>query len=154
MGRHIYPVTRRTGHAGRAVSDGRLSSGEGPETMTTGAARSVVAIIPARGGSKGIPGKNLRLVGGQPLVAWSIQHARSTSAITRVFVSTDSPEIGDVALAHGAEVIQRPAEISGDTASSESCLVHALDVIKAADGTEPDLVVLLQPTSPIRDEDE
>jgi len=122
--------------------------------MTNRTSERIVAIIPARGGSKGIPGKNLRSVGGQPLIAWSIQHALQTPRISRVIVSTDSPDIATVARAYGAEVIVRPDEISGDTASSESCLVHALDVMKAHDGAEPDLVVFLQPTSPMREADE
>jgi N-acylneuraminate cytidylyltransferase len=113
-----------------------------------------IAIIPARGGSKGIPGKNIRPIGGKPLLAWSIEQARQTSHISRVFVSTDSPGIAAVARQFGAEVITRPAEISGDTASSESCLVHALDYLKAKENLEPDLVVFLQATSPLREADD
>jgi N-acylneuraminate cytidylyltransferase len=114
----------------------------------------VICVIPARGGSKGIPGKNIRPLGGKPLLAWSIEQARQTPRISRVFVSTDSEEIAKVARQFEAEVIQRPAEISGDTASSESCLVHALDYIKAKENLEPDLMVFLQPTSPLREADD
>lgn len=114
----------------------------------------VICIITARGGSKGIPGKNIRMVRGKPLLAWSIEQARQTPHISRVFVSTDSPEIVAKARQFEAEVIQRPAEISGDTASSESCLVHALDYLKAKENLEPDLVVFLQPTSPLREADD
>jgi N-acylneuraminate cytidylyltransferase len=110
----------------------------------------VLAIIPARGGSKGIPKKNVRLLAGKPLLAWSIEHARQTPAITRVIVSTDDPEIGAVAEQWGAEVVWRPPEISGDTASSESALLHVLDVLKEQEAFEPDLVVFLQATSPLR----
>ena len=112
--------------------------------------QKIIAIIPARGGSKGIPGKNIRIVGGKPLLAWSIEQARQTAAICRVFVSTDSAEIAQVARDYGAEVIQRPQEISGDTASSESCLLHALDFLKHSLNLEPDLVAFLQATSPLR----
>jgi len=111
---------------------------------------NVIAIIPARGGSKGIPGKNIRAVGGRPLLAWSIEQARQTPQISRVFVSTDSPEIATVARQFGAEVIQRPADISGDSASSESALLHALDWLLATENCQPDLVVFLQATSPCR----
>ncbi len=114
-------------------------------------AEQIVAIIPARGGSKGIPGKNVRQVGGKPLLSWSIEHARQTPQISRIFVSTDSPEIAGVARNYGAEVIMRPPEISGDTASSESCLVHALDWMRTSQPRDPDLVVFLQATSPMRE---
>lgn len=110
----------------------------------------VVAIIPARGGSKGIPGKNLKPVAGKPLLVHSIEHARSAPSVSRVLVSTDDPSIAAIARNHGAEVIDRPADISGDTASSESALLHALDQL----GVEPEIVVFLQATSPIRESDD
>jgi N-acylneuraminate cytidylyltransferase len=94
------------------------------------------------------------MVGGRPLLAWSIQQARQAPQISRVFVSTDSPEIGVVARDYGAEFIERPPEISGNTASSESCLVHALDYLKEKENLEPDLVVFLQATSPLREADD
>jgi len=111
---------------------------------------STVAVIPARGGSKGIPRKNVRLVAGKPLLAYTIEHALACPLVDRVAVSTDDPEIAAVAIEYGAEVIHRPPEISGDAASSESALLHALDHLKAAEGYEPELVVFLQATSPIR----
>ena len=86
----------------------------------------ILAIIPARGGSKGIPRKNLQLVGGKPLLVHSIGHAWNAREITRVVVSTDDPEIAEVARTNGAEVVFRPANISGDHASSESALLHVL----------------------------
>jgi N-acylneuraminate cytidylyltransferase len=110
---------------------------------------SAVAIIPARGGSKGIPRKNLRVVGGLPLIAHSILQARQSAQIDRVYVSTDDAEIAQVSASYGALVIDRPAEISGDTASSEVVLEHAAPLM-AADGAY-DLTVFLQCTSPIRD---
>ena len=109
----------------------------------------VLAIIPARGGSKGIPGKNLRPVAGKPLVAHSVEHALGAPSVERVVVSTDDARIAEVAKAAGAEVIMRPAEMSGDTASSEDALLHVLNTLSES-GYEPDLVVFLQPTSPLR----
>jgi YrbI family 3-deoxy-D-manno-octulosonate 8-phosphate phosphatase len=113
-----------------------------------------VAIIPARGGSRGIPRKNLRPIAGKPLLAYTIEHARSTPSIDRVVVSTDDVEIGTVAARYGAEVIWRPGEISGDRASSEAALLHALDELAQRDGYRPDLVVMLQATSPLRRPDD
>jgi CMP-N,N'-diacetyllegionaminic acid synthase len=108
------------------------------------------AIIPARGGSKGIPRKNLQPVGGRPMIAWSIAHARAVPAIRRVIVSTDDAEIADVARAHGGDVpFMRPAELSGDGAATEPVLLHALAWLEA-DGEAPDAIILLQPTSPVR----
>lgn len=114
----------------------------------------IVAIIPARGGSKGIPRKNIRMLAGKPLLAWSIQAARGTPSIGRVVVSTDDAEIGAIAQQYGAEVIWRPAEISGDTATSESALVHALDYLRDTEQYMPDLIVFLQATSPLREPDD
>lgn len=111
---------------------------------------NVLALIPARGGSKGIPRKNIRLVAGRPLLAHSITAARATPAITRVAVSTDDAEIGRVAREYGAEVLWRPPEISGDTASSESALLDALTQLRTLEAYTPDLVVFLQATSPLR----
>ena len=110
----------------------------------------IVAIIPARGGSNGIPRKNIRLVGGKPLLAHTIEQARQTKAISRVIVSTDDDEIAVVAENFGAEVVRRPAELSTDTASSESALLHSLDHVRREEGCEPELVVFLQCTSPLR----
>jgi N-acylneuraminate cytidylyltransferase len=109
-----------------------------------------VAIIPARGGSRGIPRKNICAVAGRPLLAYTIDHAKNTAAIDRVVVSTDSPDIAGVAAQYGAEVVWRPPDISGDGASSESAMLHALDELAARDAYRPDLVVLLQATSPLR----
>lgn len=110
----------------------------------------VLAIIPARGGSKGIPRKNVQLLGGKPLLAHSIEQARKAGEITRVVVSTDDPEIADVARANCAEVVFRPADISGDRAPSESALLHVLRYLDESENYQPDLVVFLQATSPIR----
>jgi len=108
-----------------------------------------IAIIPARGGSKGIPRKNVRLLAGKPLIVHTIEHALQAHTITRVVVSTDDAEIGAIARQYGAEVVWRPAEISGDAASSEEALLHTLDFLRESENYEPDLVVFLQCTSPL-----
>ncbi|MFJ2739191.1 cytidylyltransferase domain-containing protein [Streptomyces sp. NPDC087440] len=108
--------------------------------------RRVLAVIPARGGSKGVPGKNLAEVGGVPLVVRAVRACLAARHVTEVVVSTDSEEIAAVALAAGAEVVIRPASLSGDTASSEAAVLHALDA--QAEGEGADVVLLVQCTSP------
>ena len=110
----------------------------------------VVAIIPARGGSVGIPKKNLMPLFGKPLLGWTIDHALCTVEIDKVYVSTDDDEIAQYAVSRGVHVIKRPAGISGGDASSESAIQHALTIIKSTSGCDPDLVVFLQATSPLR----
>ena len=111
-----------------------------------GGTPSVLAVITARGGSKGLPRKNIRLLCGRPLISWSIEAALGASCIDRVIVSTDSPEIAEVACAAGAEVpFLRPPELASDTASSTEVLAHALQECPGYG-----IVVLLQPTSPLR----
>lgn len=113
---------------------------------------SVLCLIPARGGSKGIPRKNLLPVAGRPLIVWTIEQALAASADLRVVVSTDDPEIAEVARAAGAEVpFLRPADLAQDTTATEPVVEHAIAQVAAA-GNRPDLVVLLQVTSPIREE--
>jgi len=114
----------------------------------------ILTIIPARGGSKGLPGKNIRPLLGKPMLAYSIEHAKVVSGDHRITVSTDSDEIARVAQVYGAEVVPRPAQISGDTASSESALVHTLDFLHERDGYDPELIVFLQATSPVRRADD
>jgi YrbI family 3-deoxy-D-manno-octulosonate 8-phosphate phosphatase len=114
----------------------------------------ILTIIPARGGSKGIPRKNIRPILGKPLIAYSIEQALATAAVTRVVVSTDDAEIAEVARQYGAEIVHRPAEIAGDTATSESALLHVLDHLRDGEGYTPDLVVFLQATSPLRQPDD
>lgn len=106
-----------------------------------------VAIIPARGGSKQVPRKNVQRVGGVPLVARAVQAAASADGIDLVVVSTDDDEIAGIAAAAGARVIRRPVEIAGDTATSESAILHALDALED-DGTPVGVVAFLQATSP------
>ena len=108
---------------------------------------SVIAIIPARGGSKGVAGKNLRRVGGRSLVARAVDAATLAVSIDRVFVSTDDAAIAAEARAAGAEIIDRPVELSGDSATSEAAVLHALGSISP----RPDVVVFIQATSPFID---
>jgi YrbI family 3-deoxy-D-manno-octulosonate 8-phosphate phosphatase len=111
-----------------------------------------VAIIPARGGSKGILRKNLQRVGGVPLVARAVDAARRCPAIDRVVVTTDDADIAAVAAEWGAEIVERPAGLSGDEAGSESALLHALDVLEAR-RVDAGIVAFLQATSPFLDVD-
>ena len=110
-----------------------------------------VAIIFARGGSKGLPGKNIKTLAGKPLIAWSIEHALSVSRIERVIVSTDSEEIATVARAFGAEVpFMRPAELAQDDSPEWLAWRHALDYLKNTEGVMPDVMVSLPTTAPLR----
>lgn len=111
----------------------------------------VVAVIPARGGSKRIPRKNLQLFRGKPLLVHSIEDALAARRVHRTIVSTDDEEIGAVSRSAGAEVIVRPAALATDTASSEEALLHVLDQIRSRGEREPDLMVFLQCTSPARE---
>jgi N-acylneuraminate cytidylyltransferase len=111
--------------------------------------RHVVALIPARGGSTSVPRKNVRPLGGRPLVAWSIDVARTVAAVDRTVVSTDEEEIARVAREHGAEVADRP----DDLATDEALVVDAVRYHLAAwreEGTPADVLVLLEPTCPFR----
>jgi len=108
----------------------------------------VVAIIPARGGSKGIPDKNIYVINGKPLIDWSIDFAISNTQIDRCIVSTDSPKIADIAASSGAEVpFLRSFSLSSDTAKTSDVL---LDVIERCSLDDQDIIVLLEPTSPYR----
>lgn len=108
-----------------------------------------LAIIPARAGSKGVPGKNIRSIAGQPLITWSIRHALACPHIARVVVSTDGEAIAAVAQAAGANVVMRPPALAVDTAPTEPALIHVVESLQSM-GWRPDAVVLLQPTSPLR----
>ena len=107
----------------------------------------IQAIIPARGGSKGVPRKNALPLGGRPLIAWTIEAARRSCFIDEVFVSTDDSEIAEIAENHGANVIARPQSMSGDLASSEEALLHAISVNKKC--AAADIIVFLQCTAPL-----
>ena len=111
----------------------------------------VLAIIPARGGSKGIPRKNIRNFSGYPLIAWSIAAAKKSQSVTRVIVSTDDEEIAAVAREWGAETpFLRPAEFAQDKTTDLPVFVHALEWLKQHENYRPDVVIQLRPTSPIR----
>ena len=114
----------------------------------------VFGVIPARGGSKGLPGKNLRVLGKLSLIGHAVASARESARLTRFIVSTDSPALADEARRHGAEVpFQRPAELASDQAGMVPVLQHAVRWLEAT-GARPDLVVTLQPTSPFRTGDD
>ena len=111
----------------------------------------MLAVIPARGGSKGLPGKNTRRLFGLPLIVHSIRAAELTPAITRCVVSTDSEEIAAVARSFGGEApFLRPAELAGDDAPMAPVVRHALEWCEADEGVPYDAVLLLDPTSPAR----
>ncbi|MFD0335426.1 cytidylyltransferase domain-containing protein [Streptomyces erythrogriseus] len=115
---------------------------------STAAVRRVLAVIPARGGSKGVPAKNLAPVGGVPLVARAVRECRAARHVTDVVVSTDDAAIAETARQAGAEVVLRPADLAGDTATSEAAVLHALDAHEALHGARVDVVLLVQCTSP------
>ena len=105
----------------------------------------VVALIPARGGSKGIPRKNLAPVAGRPLLAWTVDAARESRTVTRAVVSTENEEVADAARSLGAEVLARPPELAADDTPMQPVIAHAVEELGG-----PDVLVLLQPTSPLR----
>ncbi|MBQ4231799.1 MAG: acylneuraminate cytidylyltransferase [Lachnospiraceae bacterium] len=112
----------------------------------------VLAIIPARCGSRSVPDKNIRNMAGRPMLAYSIEHGLKSELINRVIVSTDSEKYADIAREHGAEVpFIRPAEYATDTSLDYDVFKHALDYLRDNEGYEPDIVVQLRPTYPIRD---
>jgi N-acylneuraminate cytidylyltransferase len=114
----------------------------------------IVCIIPARGGSKGIPGKNIMDFCGKPLLAWSILQAQQAKNVNAVYVTSDDKVILGVAEDFGAKPIRRPDELSTDTAVSEAALLHALDQIEKEKATKIDVVVFLQATSPLRESED
>ncbi len=114
----------------------------------------ILALIPARGGSKGIPRKNIRSFAGYPLIAWSIAAAKQAACVTRIIVSTDDEEIAAVAREYGAETpFLRPAELAQDNTTDLPVFEHALAWLEENEGYQPDIVVQLRPTSPVRPKD-
>ncbi|MBP2029961.1 CMP-N-acetylneuraminic acid synthetase [Methanohalophilus levihalophilus] len=109
----------------------------------------IIAIIPARGGSKGLPGKNIRQLAGMPLIYYSIKAALDSKYIDAVFVSTDSEPIANTSERCGANIIKRPAELAKDDSPTIDTIFHAIEFLKH--DYNPSVVVLLQPTSPLRD---
>jgi CMP-N-acetylneuraminic acid synthetase len=115
-------------------------------------APAVYAVVPARGGSKGVLRKNLRPLGGHPLVAWAIAAGLQAARVERVVVSTEDDEIAEVARRYGADVpFLRPPELANDTATDLDFLTHAFRWFRDAEGRTPDLIVELRPTTPLRD---
>ena len=111
--------------------------------------KRVLSIIPARGGSKGLSRKNIVNLAGKPLIVWTIEASLGSKYITKTVVSSDDKEILDISVEYGAEIIRRPDYLAGDTTTSESVVSHAIDYLQST-GEEFDIVVLLQPTSPLR----
>lgn len=104
----------------------------------------ILGLIPARGGSKGVPNKNIKMIYGKPLIVWTIERALQSHLLDEVIVSTDSEEIAVIAKENGAKVMMRPAELATDTASTQDVMKYTLQQVPA------DILVLLQPTSPCR----
>lgn len=116
---------------------------------------NIIAIIPARGGSKGLPGKNIIPLGGKPLIAYSIEVARKSRLIDRVIVTTDDEEIASVAKKYGAEVpFIRPAELAQDDTPPDPVLKHALTYLEEKEGVKPEIIVWLEPPCPFRTAEE
>ncbi|HCL81658.1 MAG TPA: cytidylyltransferase [Nitrospiraceae bacterium] len=111
----------------------------------------IIAIVPARGGSKGVPHKNIKLLGGYPLIAYSIAAAKLSTQIQRTIVSTDSEVIAETALKYGAEVpFMRPKEFAKDTSPDMDFVLHALDWLQSNENKRPEYLVHLRPTTPLR----
>ncbi|OHA14310.1 MAG: hypothetical protein A2909_02190 [Candidatus Tagabacteria bacterium RIFCSPLOWO2_01_FULL_39_11] len=111
----------------------------------------ILTVIPARGGSKGVPRKNIKMLGDFPLFVWTLKVAgKAGDVLTKIVVSTEDEEIAEVARKYGGEVVARPAELAQDSTKSEPVLTHALEVLESAGG-KYDAVLLLSPTNPFRD---
>ncbi|MFB7029748.1 MULTISPECIES: cytidylyltransferase domain-containing protein [unclassified Streptomyces] len=134
---------------GAAAATAAPTPGTAPAaTAPAGSAPVVLAVIPARGGSKGVPAKNLAPVAGVPLVGRAVHACLGARPVTHVVVSTDDPAIAAAARAAGAEAVHRPADLAGDTATSEAAVLHAMDAFEATHGRAADVVLLVQCTSP------
>ena len=120
------------------------------KSKSKGKKTNILAIIPARGGSKGIPRKNIRFLCGKPLIAYTIEAALGSKIIDRVVVSTEDGEIAKIARDYGAEIIERPEEFATDSASTEPVLEHAVKYLEKIEDYRANVVVLLQLTSPLR----
>ncbi len=117
--------------------------------------KKILVVITARGGSKGLPGKNIKILGGKPLIAYSIESAKESDLITHSIISTDDPEIAEVARKWGGEVpFMRPAELATDTAGHVGVMQHAVKFMEEKLGFTFDYVVIFQPTSPFRTKDD
>lgn len=114
----------------------------------------ILCIIPARGSSKRIPNKNIVLLSGNPLITYTIGHAKKSNLINRIIVSTDSDKIADVSTLHEVEVVKRPLKLATDNSTSESVLEHVLIHLEEKENYYPNIVVFLQCTSPLRENDD
>ena len=114
---------------------------------------NIAAIIPARGGSKGIPKKNILPICGHPLISWSINQAIASKSISSVWVSSDDHEILQISKKYGSNVIERPSDLATDSSSSESTWIHSIDFLSDL-GISPDLIIGMQATSPIRNHED
>ena len=113
--------------------------------------KRIVSVVPARGGSKGLPGKNIKPLQGKPLICWTLDAVHQSHYIDELFVSTDSGEIADVCKKYGVDVPElRPAELAEDHTSSIDVMLYTLDILKHM-GKKYDYLLLLEPTSPLRD---
>ena len=111
----------------------------------------ILGVITARGGSKGIPGKNIKLLCGKPLIAYTIEAAKKSGALDRLILSTDDPTIAQVAKSFGCEVpFMRPPELAKDHVSHLPVMQHAVQWLSNKEGYKPEYVMILQPTSPLR----
>lgn len=111
----------------------------------------VVGMVLARGGSKGVPGKNIKRLGGIPLIGWTLRAAKNSNVLDRIIVSTDDPNIAKCARQYGGEVpFMRSKSLATDASSSVDAVLHALDFLKRREGYEPEFTFLLQPTAPFR----
>ncbi len=112
---------------------------------------TLLAIVPARGGSRGVPGKNIAPVAGKPLIAWTLEAAHGASCLDRVIVSSDNQEIIEISASYGVEApFVRPEELAGDDTPGIMPVLHAIKWLGENENYHPDFVVLLQPTSPLR----
>jgi CMP-N,N'-diacetyllegionaminic acid synthase len=117
--------------------------------------KPVIAIIPARGGSKGLPGKNIRDLCGKPLIAWTIEKAKKSKYLDVILVTTDSQEIAGIAKKYGADVpFLRPSDLAGDRVPTYDVIFHGLTYYREAQGREFEYTVLLEPTSPLREDED
>ncbi|WP_435185272.1 cytidylyltransferase domain-containing protein [Streptomyces sp. bgisy126] len=145
----VAPASRTVTPGAAAPASGTVTPGTAPAaTAPAGPAPVVLAVIPARGGSKGVPAKNLAPVAGVPLVGRAVHACLGARPVTHVVVSTDDPAIAAAARTAGAEAVHRPADLAGDTATSEAAVLHAMDAFEATHGRAADVVLLVQCTSP------
>ena len=116
---------------------------------------NILAIIPARGGSKGLPGKNIKPFLGKPLLAYTIEEAKRSKYITKIVLSTDDTAIAQVGKKYGAEIpFLRPSELATDTSLAPDAYIYTIERLKNEQGYAPEIVVILQPTSPLRTVDD